>query len=358
MTSTPAYAAPSVNARLEPTTITRRAVRNADVRIEIHYSGICHTDLVQTSDGWGAGLYPMVPGHEITGVVAEVGPRATRYAVGDRVGVGTYVDSCRECEPCRKGLEVYCVNGGPTSTYNAKDRNGERTQGGYAKEIVVDERYVARIPDALPLDAAAPLLCAGITTYSPLVHWKVGPGTKVAVLGMGGLGHIGVQFAHALGAEVTVLSRTLAKKDDGLKLGADHYYATEDPKTFEHLAGTFDVILCTISDALNFDQYLALLALDGTLVNVGAPDDNITLNNFALIGGRRSYAGSSSGGMTEIQQMLDFCGEHHVKAEIETIEMKDVNDAFDRLHRSDVRYRFVIDMKKLALFPRLGPLQA
>ncbi|MBZ6105453.1 NAD(P)-dependent alcohol dehydrogenase [Streptomyces olivaceus] len=344
-TTTAAYAAPSTGAKLEPFTISRRDVRGADVSIDIKYTGVCHTDLLQTSDGWGPGLYPMVPGHEITGVVTEVGPQVTKFAVGDRVGVGTYIDSCGQCAPCRAGLEVYCEKG-CTPTYNAKDKDGETTQGGYSKEIVVDERYVLRIPDSLPLDASAPLLCAGITTYSPLAHWNAGPGKKVAILGMGGLGHIAIQLAHAMGAEVTVLSRTLSKKEDGLTLGADHYYATEDPETFAQLAGTFDLILCTISGALHFDQYLNLLKLDGTLINVGAPDNDITMNNWALIPARRSYAASSTGGMPETQQMLDFCAEHQIKAQIETIEMQDINDAFERLDRSQVRYRFVIDMTK------------
>ncbi|NJA58550.1 NAD(P)-dependent alcohol dehydrogenase [Streptomyces sp. NEAU-H3] len=344
-TTTAAFAAPWTGAELEFLTISRRDVQGADVRIDIQYTGVCHTDLVQTSDGWGPGLYPMVPGHEITGTVTEVGPAVTKYAVGDRVGVGTYIDSCRECPPCRAGLEVYCEKG-CTPTYNATDGDGRTTQGGYSKQIVVDERFVLRIPDSLPLDAAAPLLCAGITTYSPLAHWNAGPGKRVAVLGMGGLGHIAIQIAHAMGAEVTVLSRTLSKRDDGLKLGAAHYYATEDPDTFTKLAGTFDLILCTISGALHFDQYLNLLSLDGTLVNVGAPDDDITMNNWALIPARRSYAASSSGGMPETQEMLDFCGTHQIKAQIETIDMHDINDAFERLHRSQVRYRFVIDMAK------------
>ncbi|MFJ4847325.1 MULTISPECIES: NAD(P)-dependent alcohol dehydrogenase [unclassified Streptomyces] len=344
-TTTAAFAAPSVGAELKPLTITRRDLRAADVRIDIKYTGVCHTDLLQTSDGWGPGLYPMVPGHEITGVVTEVGPEVTKFAVGDRVGVGTYVDSCGECEPCRAGLEVYCEKG-CTPTYNARDRHGETTHGGYSRQIVVDERYVLRIPDGLPLDAAAPLLCAGITTYSPLAHWNAGPGKKVAVLGMGGLGHIAVQLAHAMGAEVTVLSRTLSKKDDGLELGADHYYATDDPETFARLAGTFDLILCTISGALPFDPYLRLLKLDGTLINVGAPDDDISMNNWALIPGRRSYAASAAGGIPETQEMLDFCGEHRITARIETIAMEDINEAFARLHRSQVRYRFVVDMAK------------
>ncbi len=341
-----AYAAPRSGARLEPTTITRRDPSGADVRIEIRYSGVCHTDVVQTNDGWGPGLYPMVPGHEITGVVVETGPDVTKFAVGDRVGVGTYVDSCGHCASCDAGLEIYCLNG-VVATYNSVGRDGTTNQGGYSSEIVVDERYVVRVPDSLPLDAAAPLLCAGATTYSPLKHWNAGPGKKVAVLGMGGLGHVAVQFAHALGAEVTVLSRTLSKQEDGLELGADHYYATEDPKTFETLAGSFDLILCTISEALQFDQYLNLLAVDGTLVNVGAPEEDVAIGNWSLIAGRHSYASSAAAGMPEIQEMLDFCAEHEITARIETVAIADINEVFGRLEKAQVRYRFVIDMATL-----------
>jgi alcohol dehydrogenase (NADP+) len=337
-----AYAAPAAKAPLERTTIERRPVGEFDVLIDIKYAGICHSDIHQAREGWGEAIFPMVPGHEIAGVVAEVGPGVTKYVVGDRVGVGCFVDSCRECENCVQGLEQYCVKG-MIGTYNDRDKNGDPTYGGYSTHVVVDENYVLRIPDSLSLDVAAPLLCAGITTYSPLKHWNAGPGKKVAVLGMGGLGHMAVKVAHALGAEVTVLSQSLRKKDDGLKLGADHYYATSDPKTFEELAGTFDLIVCTVSAPLDFDAYLALLKTDGTLVNVGAPEEPVSINLFSTIIGRKSIAGSAIGGIPETQEMLDFCAEHGLGAEIELIRADEINEAYERVLSSDVRYRFVID---------------
>ncbi|MFE9676126.1 NAD(P)-dependent alcohol dehydrogenase [Streptomyces sp. NPDC006259] len=343
MTTVAAYAAPSAKAPLERTTIERRAVRESDVLIDIKFAGICHSDIHQAREGWGEAIFPMVPGHEIAGVVTEVGPGVTKFAVGDRVGVGCMVDSCRECDNCKAGLEQYCTGGGMVGTYNAVDKDGETTYGGYAEKIVVDENYVVRIPDGLALDVAAPLLCAGITTYSPLKHWNAGPGKKVAVLGMGGLGHMGVKIAHALGAEVTVLSQSLRKKDDGLKLGADHYYATSDPKTFEELAGTFDLILSTVSAPLDLDAYLALLRTDGAFVNVGAPEEPVALNLFSVIGGRKTLAGSGIGGIRETQEMLDFCAEHGFGAEIELISASEINEAYERVLASDVRYRFVID---------------
>lgn len=342
MTSVAAYAAPAAKAPLERTTIERRPVGEHDVRIEIAYAGICHSDIHQVNEGWGEAIFPMVPGHEIAGVVAEVGPGVTRYAVGDRVGVGCFVDSCRECEYCRQGLEQYCTSG-MIGTYNALDKNGEPTYGGYSQQIVVDEAYVLRIPDALPLDAAAPLLCAGITTYSPLRYWNAGPGKKVAVVGMGGLGHMGVQLARAMGAEVTVLSQSLRKKDDGLRLGADRYFATSDPETFTELAGTFDIVLSTVSAPLDMSAYLGLLKTDGVLANVGAPEEPVSVNLFALMGGRKKIAGSLIGGIAETQEMLDFCGEHGITAEIELIRADEVNTAYERVTSSDVRYRFVID---------------
>ncbi|MEU9732360.1 NAD(P)-dependent alcohol dehydrogenase [Streptomyces sp. NPDC048002] len=343
MTTVAAYAAPSAKAPLERTTIERRAVGEFDVLIDIKFAGICHSDIHQAREGWGEAIFPMVPGHEIAGVVAEVGSGVTRFAVGDRVGVGCMVDSCRECDNCRAGLEQYCTGGGMTGTYNALDRNGEPTYGGYSQQIVVDENYTVRIPDGLALDVAAPLLCAGITLYSPLKHWGAGPGKKVAILGMGGLGHMGVRIAHALGAEVTVLSQSLRKKEDGLKLGADHYHATSDPKTFEELAGTFDVIVSTVSAPLDFGSYLSLLKTDGALVNVGAPEEPISLNLFSLIGARRTLAGSAIGGIAETQEMLDFCAAHGFGAEIELIAASEINEAYERVLASDVRYRFVID---------------
>ncbi|MGW2098538.1 NAD(P)-dependent alcohol dehydrogenase [Streptomyces olivaceoviridis] len=342
MTTVAAYAAPAAKAPLERTTIERRAVGEYDVLIDIKFAGICHSDIHQAREGWGEAIFPMVPGHEIAGVVAEVGPGVTRFQVGDRVGVGCMVDSCRECENCLRGEEQYCLNG-MIGTYNAVGKDGEPTYGGYSEKIVVDENYVLRIPDGLSLDVAAPLLCAGITTYSPLSHWNAGPGKKVAIVGLGGLGHMAVKIAHAMGAEVTVLSQSLRKKDDGLKLGADHYYATSDPKTFEELAGTFDLIVSTVSAPMDFGALLSLLKVDGALVNVGAPEEPIALNLFSVIGGRKTLAGSMIGGIRETQEMLDFCAEHGIGAEIELISAAEVNEAYERVLASDVRYRFVID---------------
>ncbi|MGW0817503.1 NAD(P)-dependent alcohol dehydrogenase [Streptomyces viridiviolaceus] len=343
MTTVAAYAAPAAKAPLERTTIERRAVGEHDVLIDIKFAGICHSDIHQAREGWGEAIFPMVPGHEIAGIVSEVGPGVTEFAVGDRVGVGCMVDSCGECENCRGGREQFCTGSGMVGTYNAVGKDGEPTYGGYSQKIVVDERYVVRIPDGLSLDVAAPLLCAGITTYSPLKHWGAGPGKKVAVIGLGGLGHMGVKIAHALGAEVTVLSQSLRKKEDGLKLGADHYYATSDPKTFEELAGTFDLILSTVSAPLDFGAYLGLLKTGGALVNVGAPEEPISLNLFSLIGGNKTLAGSMIGGIAETQEMLDFCAGHGIGAEIELIGAAEINEAYERVLSSDVRYRFVID---------------
>ncbi|MBW8739666.1 MAG: NAD(P)-dependent alcohol dehydrogenase [Streptomyces turgidiscabies] len=342
-TTVAAYAVPSGKAPLERTTIERREVGEFDVLIDIKFVGICHSDIHMAREGWGEGMFPMVPGHEIAGVVEAVGSGVTRFAVGDRVGVGCMVDSCRECENCEAGLEQCCLKGS-VGTYSAFDKNGEPTYGGYSEKIVVDENFTLRIPDGLALDVAAPLLCAGITTYSPLKRWNVGPGKKIAILGMGGLGHMAVKIAHALGAEVTVLSQSLRKQEDGLKLGADHYYATSDPKTFEELAGTFDIILSTVSAPLNFGAYLALLKANGALVNVGAPEEPIALNLFSLIGGGKTLAGSMIGGIAETQEMLDFCSEHGLGSEIELISASGINEAYERVVASDVRYRFVIDM--------------
>ncbi len=314
----------------------------SDVLIAIEYSGICHSDIHQARNGWGEGIFPMVPGHEIAGVVEEVGAGVTKFKVGDRVGVGCMVDSCRECEACRTGFEQHCAQGN-VQTYNGVGRDGEPTYGGYSTHVVVDEAFTLRIPDGLSLDVAAPLLCAGITTYSPLKHWGAGPGKKVAVVGLGGLGHMGVKIAHALGAEVTVLSQSLRKREDGLRLGADHYYATSDEQTFKDLAGSFDLILSTVSAPLGYDAYLALLKTNGVLANVGAPEEPVSLSLFSLIGGNKQLAGSMIGGIAETQEMLDFCAEHELGAEIELIEAGQVNEAYERVTNSDVRYRFVID---------------
>ncbi|MFD5553692.1 NAD(P)-dependent alcohol dehydrogenase [Streptomyces sp. NPDC059578] len=342
MTTVPAYAAPTPKAPLERTTVPLRPLGEHDVLIDIQYAGICHSDIHQVNNGWQEGIFPMVPGHEIAGTVAAAGAGVTRFAVGDRVGVGCLVDSCRTCDNCRAGLEQHCANG-PVATYNDRDKNGDPTYGGYARQIVVDENYTLRIPDALPLDTAAPLLCAGITTYSPLRYWNAGPGQRVAVIGMGGLGHLAVRIAHALGAEVTVLSQTLGKREDGLRLGATDYHATSDPETFEKLRDRFDLIVSTVSAPLDFGKYLSLLRTGGTLVNVGAPEEPVSLDLFALIGGRRSLAGSNIGGIQETQEMLDFCAEHGIASEIEVIPADQVNEAYERVLRSDVRYRFVID---------------
>ncbi len=327
---------------LRATTIERRDVGATEVLIEIKYAGICHSDIHTARAEWGTIGYPIVVGHEIAGVVTEVGPQVTKYAVGDRVGVGCMVDSCRECQYCRAGLEQYCEKGN-IGTYNAVGRDGEPTMGGYSTHIVVEQDFVLRIPDGIELDAAAPLLCAGITLYSPLNHWGAGPGKKVAIVGLGGLGHMGVKIAHAMGAEVTVLSQSLKKREDGLRLGADHYHATSDPDTFTQLAGTFDLIVNTVSANLDLGQYLSLLKVDGTLVEVGAPEHPMPVPAFALIPGRKSLAGSMIGGIAETQEMLDFCAEHGFGAEVEVIDAGAVNEAWDRVVASDVRYRFVID---------------
>ena len=315
--------------------------------IEIKYAGICHSDIHTVRGEWGETRYPLTPGHEIAGIVTQVGAEVTRHAVGDRAGVGCMVDSCRECANCRNGEEQYCLNGN-TLTYAAVGKDGQITQGGYATHIVVTEDFVVKIPDGLELDAAAPLLCAGITTYSPLRHWGAGPGKKVAVVGLGGLGHMAVKLAHAMGAEVTVLSQSLKKQEDGLRLGADHYYATADPDTFTQLANTFDLIVNTVSAWIDVDAYLSLLALNGSLVNVGAPAEPLPVNVFSLFGGRRSFAGSSIGGIRETQEMLDFCAENGIGADIEVIAADKINEAYERVLASDVRYRFVIDIATLS----------
>ncbi len=337
-----AYAAPSEAAPLERTRIERRALGPNDVRIDIAYAGICHSDIHTVRGDWGSQHYPLAPGHEIAGIVAEIGDAVTHHAVGDRVGVGCMVNSCGQCRNCLRGNEQFCVDG-PVFTYGDTDRDGTVTQGGYSEQVVVTESFVVRIPDALALDVAAPLLCAGITTYSPLRRWKVGPGSRVAVVGLGGLGHMGVQFAHALGAEVTVLSQTLSKQDDGLRLGADHYRATSDPATFTELRGSFDVILNTVSAVIDLDAYLSLLDAGAAMVCVGAPGEPLEVGVMSLIGGNKTLAGSNIGGIRETQEMLDFCAEHGIGAEIEVIPASGINDAYERVLASDVRYRFVID---------------
>ncbi|WP_203828899.1 NAD(P)-dependent alcohol dehydrogenase [Actinoplanes palleronii] len=341
-----AIAAPSATGALVRTKIERRDVGPRDVLIEIRYAGICHSDIHTVRGEWGEVPYPLTVGHEIVGQVTEVGAEVTKHAVGDRVGVGCMVNSCRECDNCKAGLENYCLKGN-TGTYAAKDRDGTITQGGYSTHVVVDEDFVLRVPESIPVEAAAPLLCAGITLYSPLARWNAGPGKKVAIVGMGGLGHMGVKIAAAMGAEVTVLSQTLSKQEDGLRFGAQHYYATSDPATFEQLANSFDLIVNTVSAELDINAYLSLLRLDGTLVNVGAPPQPLPIQVFTLFGNRRSFAGSSIGGIAETQEMLDFCAERGIAPEIEVIDADAVNDAYERVLKSDVRYRFVIDVDSL-----------
>ncbi|WP_067499452.1 NAD(P)-dependent alcohol dehydrogenase [Actinoplanes sp. TFC3] len=346
MSTVNAIAAPSATDPLVRTTIERREVGPRDVLIEISYAGICHSDIHTVKEEWGSVPFPLTVGHEIVGRVAEAGSEVTRHAVGDRVGVGCMVNSCRECDNCKAGQEQYCLQGN-TGTYAAVDRDGTITQGGYSTHVVVDQDFVLRVPESIPHEKAAPLLCAGITTYSPLSHWNAGPGKKVAVVGMGGLGHMAVKIAVAMGAEVTVLSQTLGKKDDGLAFGAEHYYATKDASTFETLKNTFDLIINTVSAPIDMSSYLSLLRLDGTLVSVGAPPQPLPVPVFSLFNNRRSFAGSSIGGIAETQEMLDFCAERGIAPEVEVITADQVNEAYERVLNSDVRYRFVIDIDTL-----------
>src|SRR5688500_10450961 len=334
-----AYAAPAAGQPMAPTTIERRAVGPDDVLIEIEYAGICHSDIHTVNGDWGPQPFPVVPGHEIVGLVTEVGTDVTRHRVGDRVGVGCMVDSCGECANCRNGDEQYCLQG-MVPTYTGTDRDGTTTQGGYSTHVVVDADYVLSVPESIDGAAAAPLLCAGITTYAPLRRWGAGPGKQVAVAGLGGLGHMAVKLASAMGAEVTVLSQSLKKQEDGLRLGADHYFATSDPDTFSRLAGRFDLIVNTVSAPIDVNAYLSLLAVDGALVNVGAPAEPLSLNVFSLIGGRRTYAGSMSRGIVETLEMPDFCAQHGIGGGVAVSAAVFVTEAYAPLLASDVRSRF------------------
>lgn len=346
MASAKGYAASEAKAALAPFTFQRREPNDDDVVIAIRYCGICHSDIHMVDNGWGNSVFPLVPGHEIAGVVTAVGANVTKFKPGDHVGVGCFVDSCTTCTQRDVDREQYMP--GLVLTYSSFEPGSSTpTYGGYSDSIVVKEGYVLSIPANLPLDAAAPLLCAGITLYSPLRHWNAGPGKKVAIVGMGGLGHMGVKLAHAMGAEVTVLSQTLSKRDDGLRLGATHYYATNDAATFATLAGTFDLIICTVSSPIDWNAYLGLLGISGTFVVVGAPEQPVPVHAFAVIPHRRSLAGSMIGSIKETQEMLDFCGANGIVADIETIAMNQVNEAYERIAKSDVRYRFVIDMATL-----------
>ncbi|MDO7904822.1 NAD(P)-dependent alcohol dehydrogenase [Paenibacillus sp. JX-17] len=337
---------PSAKAPFEQSTISRRDLRPDDVLIDIKYCGICHSDIHNAHNDFGSGVFPMVPGHEIAGVVSAVGSDVTKFAVGDRVGVGCFVDSCGECEFCRRGEEQFCTKG-VTVVFNSVGYDGELTYGGYSQKIVVKDKFVVRIPDGLKLDVASPLLCAGITTYSPLKHWNTGPGKRIAVLGMGGLGHLAVQYAHKMGAEVTVLSHSLNKKEEAYKFGAERYYVTTDPATFTELAGQFDLIINTVSANIDVDAFLSILTVDGALVNLGLPNKPDQYNVFSLFAGRRSITASNVGGIRETQEMLDFSAEHDVTSMIEVIRADQVDEAYERVLNSDVRYRFVIDMETL-----------
>jgi alcohol dehydrogenase (NADP+) len=330
-----------------PTTIERREVGPHDVLIDIAYTGICHSDVSHARSHWGHTPYPLVPGHEIAGIVSAVGPEVTRFAVGDRAGVGCMVGSCGTCANCRNSHEHQCsVN--HVLTYGSIGDDGRPTQGGYSEKIVVAEDFVAKIPDSLSLMNAAPLLCAGITMYSPLRRWNAGPGARVGVLGFGGLGHIGVQIAKALGAHTTVLDLSMDKKEDALRLGADDYRATTDPATFEQLAESLDLIVSTVPTTIDVDAHLRMLAMNGTLVSLGVADKPMSVDAFSLIHNGRALAGSRIGGMAETREMLDFCGEHGIGAKVEVIDADRIDEAYDRLLRGDVRFRFVIDISTLA----------
>ena len=341
--NTRAYAVLEARKPLVPFEFDRREVGAHDVALDIAYSGICHSDIHQAREEWGPAIFPMVPGHEIAGTVTSVGSSVTKFKVGDKIGVGVFVDSCRTCENCVAGLQQYCLEG-MTGTYNQLERDGKTVaMGGYSNRFVINEDYAVHIPANLPLEGVAPLLCAGITLYSPIKHWKVGPGKKVAVMGLGGLGHMGVKFAVAMGADVTVLSHSPHKKDDALAMGAHHFIATDDESIFTTHAKSFDVILNTVSAEIDIDKYISLLKLNGTLVVIGLPGKPYAVNVGTLLNGRRGIAGSMIGGIPELQEMLNFCGEKNIVSDVEVIKADYINEAYERTVASDVKYRFVID---------------
>ena len=341
--NTKGYAALSAGSDLVPFEFDRREVGAHDVEIDIKYSGICHSDIHQAREEWGPAIFPMVPGHEIAGVVKSVGASVTKFKVGDHIGVGVFIDSCGKCVQCNKGLQQYCEEG-MTGTYNGYERDGKTVaMGGYSNRFVINENYAVHVPANLPLDGVAPLLCAGITLYSPIKHWNVGPGKKVAVMGLGGLGHMGVKFAVALGAEVTVLSHSPSKEADAKAMGAHHFVSTKDPEVFKKYAKSFDLILNTVSAEVDINQYLNLLAQDGTLVVIGLPGKPYSVHAGVLLGARRSMAGSMIGGIPEMQEMLNFCGEKNILSDVEVIKADYINKAYERTVASDVKYRFVID---------------
>jgi alcohol dehydrogenase (NADP+) len=340
------YAAATAESKLEPFAFERREPREHDVVLDVKFCGICHTDIHITRGEFAGAIFPVVPGHEVAGVVTEVGSSVTKFKKGDKIGVGCMVDSCRTCAQCQQGLEQYCANT-PVWTYNSRDKDGAPTYGGYSNNLVVDENYALHMPANLALGASAPLLCAGITLYSPLRHWKAGPGKKVAIVGLGGLGHMGVKIAHAMGAEVTVLSHSSRKAADAKRLGADHFVDTSAPGALKNLKSSFNLIINTVSDVLDWNQYTELLAVDGSFVVVGIPGKAVPVEARNLIGNRRSIAGSQIGGIRETQEMLDFCAKHQLPCDVEVISIEKVNEAYERILKGDVRYRFVIDMATL-----------
>ena len=321
-------------------------MRPGDVALSVSYAGICHSDIHQAREEWGPALFPMVPGHEIAGVVTEIGSAVTKFKVGDKIGIGVFVDSCRECSSCKTGLEQYCLKG-MTGTYNNYERDGKTlAQGGYADSFIIDQDYAVSIPDNLDMAGVAPLLCAGITLFSPLKNWGAGPGKKVGVIGLGGLGHMGLKFSAALGAHTTVFSHSPNKESDARAMGADDFVVTKDPKNLSILAKDFDLILNTVSADMDLTPYLQLLKLDGTLVLIGLPINPYQINTPALLAQRRSISGSMIGGIAETQEMLNFCGTHSIVSEVEVVDPEYINQAYERTIASDVRYRFVIDARK------------
>lgn len=337
------YAALSAKADLVSHQFERRELGDHDVALDIAYAGICHSDIHQVAEEWGPAIFPMVPGHEIAGVVTQVGASVTKFKVGDRIGVGVFVDSCRKCPPCQKGLQQYCIEG-MTGTYNQLERDGKTpAMGGYSNVMVINEDYAVSIPDNLSLDGVAPLLCAGITLYSPIKHWNTGPGKKVAVMGLGGLGHMGVKFAAALGADVTVFSHSPSKEADAKAMGAHHFVSTKEEGFNKKYIKHFDLILNTVSAELDINTYLEMLNVDGTLVVIGLPGKPYAVEVGALLPARRSLSGSMIGGIPEMQEMLDFCGKHNIVSDIEVIKADYINTAYERTVASDVKYRFVID---------------
>jgi uncharacterized zinc-type alcohol dehydrogenase-like protein len=346
MVQSKGYAAQTAKANLAPWNFQRRAVGAGDVLVEILYSGVCHSDLHQIRDEWFPGIFPMVPGHEIVGRVSQVGADVKKFKAGDLVGVGTMVDSCGNCENCKQDMQQFCVVS-PVQTYNNLDKHGVPTYGGYSNNIVVREEFVLSVSDKLSLAGVAPLLCAGITTYSPLRNWKVGKGHKLAVLGLGGLGHMAVKFGVAFGAEVTVLSTSASKEKDARALGAHHFVVTSDAAQVEKVKGSFDFILDTVSAKHDLNMYLTLLKVKGVHICVGAPPEPHEIHAFSVIVGNKAVAGSGVGGLQQTQEMLDFCAEKNITADIELIDMKDIHKAYERMERGDVRYRFVIDIATL-----------